>query len=149
MLMLEEIVEGLRAQGFRKQVLTIGHSGSLWLGAFVKHINRRLEDIVLVDAHRGAGPVCPRVPAHAREVASRIGDGQQIGALLGRLEEREAVPLFVFDAFSATPSRRSEHWRGAHARSSSACERGAASTAILASATRRSTSDAPVATDPR
>jgi creatinine amidohydrolase len=56
MLMLEEIVEGLRDQGFRKQVLTVGHGGSLWLGAFVKHVNRRLEDIVLVDAHRGAGP---------------------------------------------------------------------------------------------
>jgi creatinine amidohydrolase len=57
MLMLEEIVEGLRGQGFRKQVLTLGHGGSLWLGAFVEHVNRRLEDIVLVDAHRGAGPV--------------------------------------------------------------------------------------------
>jgi creatinine amidohydrolase len=57
MLMLEEIVEGLRGQGFRKQVLTVGHGGSLWLGAFVKHVNRRLEDIVLVDAHRGAGPL--------------------------------------------------------------------------------------------
>jgi len=55
--MLEEIVEGLRGQGFRKQVLTVGHGGSLWLGAFVKHVNRRLEDTVLVDAHRGAGPV--------------------------------------------------------------------------------------------
>jgi len=55
--MLEEIVEGLRGQGFRKQVLTVGHGGSLWLGAFVKHVNRRLEDTILVDAHRGAGPV--------------------------------------------------------------------------------------------
>ena len=54
MLMLEEIVEGLRGQRFHMQVLTVGHGGSLWLGAFVKHVNRRLEDIVLVDAHRGA-----------------------------------------------------------------------------------------------
>jgi creatinine amidohydrolase len=72
-LMLEEIVEGLRAQGLRKQVLTVGHGGSLWLGAFVKHINRRLEDIVLVDAHRGAGPVWEEALrqsglAHRREV---------------------------------------------------------------------------------
>lgn len=57
MLMLEEVVEGLRAQGFRKQVLTVGHGGSLWLGAFVKHVNRRFGDTVVVDAHRGAGPV--------------------------------------------------------------------------------------------
>ena len=57
MLMLEEIVDGLRAQGFRKQVLTVGHGGSLWLGAFVKHVNRRFGDVVVVDAHRGAGPI--------------------------------------------------------------------------------------------
>ena len=80
----------------------------------------------------------------ANEVAA-----QQIEALVGRLEEGEAVPLFVFDAFSTIPSRCSERWRGAHARYSSACGRGGASTAILASATRRSTSDAPVATDRR
>jgi creatinine amidohydrolase len=29
MRMLEEVVEGLRGQGFRKQVLTVGHGGSL------------------------------------------------------------------------------------------------------------------------
>lgn len=57
MQMLEEIVEGLRAQGFRKQVLTVGHGGSLWLGAFVKHVNWRLGDIVLVDAHRGSDSI--------------------------------------------------------------------------------------------
>src|ERR671916_388807 len=57
MLVLEEIVEGLRGQGFRKQVLTVGHGGSLWLGAFVKHVNRRFGDTMVVDAHRGAGPV--------------------------------------------------------------------------------------------
>src|SRR5215218_10029303 len=42
-----------------------------------------------------------------------------------------------------TPSRCTEHWRRAHARYSSACEWGGASTATLACATRRSTSDAP------
>jgi hypothetical protein len=78
----------------------------------------------------------------ANEVAA-----QQIEALVGRLEEGEAVPLFVFDAFSTIPSRCSERWRGAHARYSSACGRGGASTAILASATRRTTSDVPVDTD--
>ena len=57
MLVLEEIVEGLRIQGFRKQVLTVGHGGSLWLGAFIKHVNRRFENIVVVDAHQGAGSV--------------------------------------------------------------------------------------------
>src|SRR5215217_9791685 len=57
MLVLEEIVEGLRGQGFRKQVLTVGHGGSLWLRAFVKHVNRRFGDTVVVDAHQGAGSV--------------------------------------------------------------------------------------------
>lgn len=57
MLILEEIMAGLRGQGFRKQVLTVGHGGSLWLEAFVKHVNRRFEDIVVVNAHQGAGAV--------------------------------------------------------------------------------------------
>jgi creatinine amidohydrolase len=57
MLVLEEVVEGLRDQGFHKQVLTVGHGGSLWVGAFVKHVNRRFGDVVVVDAHREAGPV--------------------------------------------------------------------------------------------
>jgi creatinine amidohydrolase len=57
MRVLEEVVEVLGAQGFRKQVLTVGHGGALWVGAFIKHINRRLGDMVLVDAHRGAGPI--------------------------------------------------------------------------------------------
>jgi creatinine amidohydrolase/Fe(II)-dependent formamide hydrolase-like protein len=38
-------------------VLTVGHGGSLWVGAFVKHVNRRFGDAVVVDAHRGAGPI--------------------------------------------------------------------------------------------
>jgi ABC-type enterochelin transport system ATPase subunit len=57
MLVLEEVVGELRIQGFRKQVLTVGHSGALWVGAFVKHVNRRFGDVVVVDAHRGCGPV--------------------------------------------------------------------------------------------
>jgi creatinine amidohydrolase len=56
MLVLEEVVAGLREQGFRKQVLTVGHGGSLWRGAFLKHVNRRFGDAVVVDAHRGAEP---------------------------------------------------------------------------------------------
>jgi creatinine amidohydrolase len=56
MLMLEEVVEGLRAQGFRRQVLTVGHGGALWVGAFIKHVHRRFGDTVVVDAHRRAGP---------------------------------------------------------------------------------------------
>jgi creatinine amidohydrolase len=57
MLVLEEVVEELWTQGFRRQVLTVGHGGSLWVGAFLKHANRRFGDVVVVDAHRGAGPI--------------------------------------------------------------------------------------------
>ena len=56
-LVLEEVVAGLREQGFTKQVLTVGHGGSLWRGAFLKHVNRRFGDAVVVDAHNGAGPI--------------------------------------------------------------------------------------------
>lgn len=54
MLVLEEVVAEMREQGFRKQVLTVGHGGALWTGAFLKHVNRRFGDAVVVDAHRGA-----------------------------------------------------------------------------------------------
>jgi creatinine amidohydrolase len=60
MLVLEEVVGELRIQGFRKQVLTVGHGGALWVGAFVKHVNRRFGDVVVVDAHRGSGPAWER-----------------------------------------------------------------------------------------
>src|SRR5829696_7277650 len=84
----------------------------------------------------------------ANEVAA-----QQIEALLGRLEEGDAVPLFVFDAgYDPVKVQRAlegSPCRGARARSSSACAPGGASTATLACATRRSTSDTLVATDRR
>jgi creatinine amidohydrolase len=57
MTVLEEIVAALREQGFCKQVLTVGHGGSLWMGAFVKDVNWKYKDIVLVNAHSGADAV--------------------------------------------------------------------------------------------
>lgn len=65
MLVLEEIVAGLRSQGFRKQVLTCGHGGSYWLTAFIKHINRQFQDIVVVNAHQGGAGVWEEGRAHA------------------------------------------------------------------------------------
>jgi creatinine amidohydrolase/Fe(II)-dependent formamide hydrolase-like protein len=58
MLVLEEIVEGLRAQGFRKQVLAVGHGSSMWTGAVVKHVNRRFGDVVVTRAAWLAGTKC-------------------------------------------------------------------------------------------
>jgi hypothetical protein len=59
------------------------------------------------------------------------------------------LPLCSSSMRATTPSRCSRDWRGARARSSSACAPGAASTATRACATRRNTSDVPVATGPR
>jgi hypothetical protein len=87
---------------------------------------------------------CVRPAQDANEVAV-----EQVKAFLLRSSEKGVAPLFVFDASSTTPSRCSGDWRGARARSSSACGRGGASTATPASATRRSTSGAPAATGRR
>lgn len=57
MLVLEEVVQALRAQGFRKQVLTVGHGGSWWMDAFIKDINWKYRDIIVVNAHAGAAPI--------------------------------------------------------------------------------------------
>jgi creatinine amidohydrolase len=57
MLVLGEIVAGLRYQGFTKQVLTVGHGGSWWMGAFIKDINWQYKDIIVVNAHHGADPI--------------------------------------------------------------------------------------------
>jgi DDE superfamily endonuclease len=74
---------------------------------------------------------------------------EQVKALLERLGKgRTAFPCSS-SMRAMTPSRCSRDWRGARARSSYVCERGDASTAIRACATRRRTSDALVATGPR
>ena len=77
MLVLEEIVNGLRRQGFRKQVLTVGHGGSWWMGAFVKDMNWRYDDIVLINAHEGADPIWA-------EAVQRVGlpEGEIHGGVL-------------------------------------------------------------------
>ena len=80
MIVLEEIVAGLRAQGFCKQVLTVGHGGSLWLGAFLKHVNRRFVDVVVVDAHREAAPVWEE----ALRLAGLAGRGDVHGGAVSR-----------------------------------------------------------------
>jgi len=51
---LEEVVECMRKQGFHKQVLTGGHGGAYWSNAFIKYINHKYDDTILVDAHTSA-----------------------------------------------------------------------------------------------
>ena len=53
MLVMEEVIAGLHAQGFTKFVLTSGHGGAYWTGAFIKDINHRYPRLVLVNGHHG------------------------------------------------------------------------------------------------
>ena len=86
MLVLEEVVAGLRAQGFRKLVLTCGHGGSYWLTAFIKDINRQFADIVVVNAHQGGASVWEE----AREHAGLAGRGEVHGGA-----ESRALALYL------------------------------------------------------
>ncbi|MEN8173038.1 MAG: creatininase family protein [Chloroflexota bacterium] len=65
MSVLGEIVAGLRQQGFTKQVLTVGHGGSWWMGAFIKDINWQYKDIIVINAHHGADPIWDQAVKHA------------------------------------------------------------------------------------
>jgi len=49
--LLEEIVTGLIRQGFNKFVLCSGHGGSYWEGSFIKHINYKYPDIIVIHPH--------------------------------------------------------------------------------------------------
>lgn len=52
MAMLEEIIVNLRRQGFTQFVLCNGHGGAYWEAAFVKQMNYKHQDIVLITADR-------------------------------------------------------------------------------------------------
>ena len=107
MAVLEEVVAGLREQGFAKQVLTVGHAGSLWRGAFVKHVNRRFGDIVVVDAHKGAGPVWEE----ALRGAGLAGRGDVHGGAVSRALAAYLAPGSVRDGAYGTrvPERLGDH----------------------------------------
>ncbi|MEB4861290.1 creatininase family protein [Priestia megaterium] len=46
--MLEEIIVNLTRQGFTKFVICTGHGGAYWESAFVKHINFKYPNIILI-----------------------------------------------------------------------------------------------------
>lgn len=50
--MLEEIIVNLTKQGFKKFVLCNGHGGAYWEAAFVKHMNFKYQDIIIITTHR-------------------------------------------------------------------------------------------------
>jgi creatinine amidohydrolase len=45
---LEEIVVNLARQGFVKFVLCSGHGSSYWFGAFIKHMNYKYRDLIII-----------------------------------------------------------------------------------------------------
>src|SRR5690554_5870218 len=49
--MLEDIIVNLVKQGFKKFVVCTGHGGSYWEGAFVKYINYKYPQILIVPNH--------------------------------------------------------------------------------------------------
>ncbi len=79
MAMLEEIVAQLREQGFRKQVLLVGHRSS-WLVAFIKDVNWRFKDIVVVNAH----PAGDRMWDEVLEQAGPGGRNELHGGAISR-----------------------------------------------------------------
>ena len=45
---VEDIIVNLRRQGFCKFLIASGHGGSYWIAPFIKHINYKYQDIVVV-----------------------------------------------------------------------------------------------------
>ena len=90
MLVLGEIVAGLRAQGFRKQVLASGHGGAYWVGPFIKEVNARYTDIIVIPAHHGADAIW-------REEVERAGLGGRDDIHGGALSR--ALALFLAPDF--------------------------------------------------
>ncbi|MGZ9583079.1 creatininase family protein [Paenibacillus marinisediminis] len=52
--MLEDIICNLTRQGFRKFLVCTGHGGSYWEGAFVKHINYKYPEIIVITANHNS-----------------------------------------------------------------------------------------------
>lgn len=48
MTMLEEIIVNLRRQGFKKYIMCSGHGGAYWFNSFIKHVNYKYPDIVVI-----------------------------------------------------------------------------------------------------
>lgn len=92
MMVLEEIVEGLRRHGFRKQVLTVGHGGSWWMDGFIKQINWQYEDIVVVNAHIGADSVWNQAVDHVG-----LRHGEIHGGVLSRAIAAYLAPNDVLE----------------------------------------------------
>lgn len=50
--MIEEIITNLHRQGFKKFVICNGHGGAYWESAFVKYINFKYPELLVITTHR-------------------------------------------------------------------------------------------------
>jgi creatinine amidohydrolase len=98
--LLEEIIVNLSKQGFTKFVLSSGHGGSYWFGAFLKHVNYAHPNIVVLHPHHQNGAWNEAVKA-----AGLDGRNEFHGGLMGVCTAMWLCPELVHlqDAGSVIP----------------------------------------------
>ncbi|MFX4300929.1 creatininase family protein [Alicyclobacillus tolerans] len=87
---VEDMIENLRRQGFRKFVIASGHGGSYWIGPFIKHMNFKYEDIVVVHPHHQQGAF-----EEALKAAGLDGRNEMHGGLIGVCTAMFLCPEYV------------------------------------------------------
>ena len=75
---LEEIIVNLAKQGFNKFVLCSGHGGSYWFNAFIKHMNYKYKDLIVIHPGHQSGAWNEAVRA-----AGLGGRNEMHGGLMG------------------------------------------------------------------
>lgn len=87
---LEEIIVNLRRQGFTKFVLVSGHGGAYWESAFLKHINYKYPDLLLIHPHHN-----PNAWDEALKVAGLEGLNEIHGGMLSVCTALWLCPEYV------------------------------------------------------
>jgi creatinine amidohydrolase len=87
---LEEIVVNLARQGFIKFVLCSGHGGAYWLGAFIKHMNYKYMDLMIIHPSHNSDAWQTAVKA-----AGLDGRNEMHGGLMGVCTAMWLCPEYV------------------------------------------------------
>ena len=88
--MLEEIIVNLSKQGFKKFLLSSGHGGAYWYSSFIKHINYKYSDIIVISPGHKYGAWHEAVKAAGFE-----GRNELHGGLLGVCTAMWLCPEYV------------------------------------------------------
>ena len=91
MVLLEEIVDLLRDQGFRKQALVVVHGGAKWVDAFVKDMNWKHKDIIVINALSGSS----KIHREATEKAGFTDRTEMHGGIISRAMAMYLAPESV------------------------------------------------------